>query len=448
MLLQLMVDTASRGWRDANGMLSKAIVESRIFLVLNEKLGCYISRLKFFKREYQKYYQLLRHSSGFGWDETTKKFTAPEEVWEDYFKSHPTHRGLRNKNCDDYEDLQIVIGNATTTGKNSLGLGDETDARTFAVRLYNVSIKHVWSELEEDEIEGEEIDKEETDGENMDVKEFEEDDEFYEIIRHLLMAIQAVVHVLNEFMIVMSEQHVERPLTRRQITTKGLNNIHNVLNQDPEHFRQRYIMYLDVFRKLCSILREKTLLQNTKFICVKEMLATFLLIVGHNNRYCLVRDTFGRSHFTASINFNKVLKVLNTVAPDMLAKPGSLPSKLKESTRFYPYFKDIGGKGRNPANEIELFNLRHASLRNVIERIFGLHNVLRKECRSDEFSVEQDNEVDPESVNEVDPKPVFQTMIMCVRFVSRNDNIAADFLAKQGAANSLVQVAWARHGLG
>ena len=195
------------------------------------------------------------------------------------------------------------------------------------------------NELEEDEIEGEEIDEEETDGEDMDVKEFEEDEEFYEIIKHLLMAIQAIVHVVNEFMIVMSEQHVERPLTRRQITTKGLNYIYNVLNQDPEHFRQRYRMYPDVFRKLCSILREKTLLQNTRFICVEEMLATFLLIVGHNNRYCLVRDTFGRSHFTASINFNKVLKALNTIAPDMLAKPGLLPSKLKESTRFYPYFK-------------------------------------------------------------------------------------------------------------
>ncbi|KAK1589108.1 hypothetical protein Q3G72_030566 [Acer saccharum] len=199
------------------------------------------------------------------------------------------------------------------------------------------------------------------------------------------------------------------------------------------------------------------------------MLATFLLIVGHNNRYCLVCDTFGRSHFTTSINFNKVLKALNTIASDMLAKPGSLPStsKLKESTRIasevliahipamitghdvssycnrhgtisqnvlvacnfdlefmyilsgwegsshdsklltnaltrrrttlkvlqgkyylvdcgFPnrrqflapfrgvryHLQEFGGQGRDPANEVELFNLRHASLRNVIERIF------------------------------------------------------------------------------
>ncbi|KAK4836342.1 hypothetical protein QYF36_021654 [Acer negundo] len=92
MLLLLMVDDASRGWHDANGMLSKAIVESKILLVLNEKLGCQktinncINRLKFFKREYQKYSQLMHNSSGSRWNATTKKFTAPEEVWEDYFK--------------------------------------------------------------------------------------------------------------------------------------------------------------------------------------------------------------------------------------------------------------------------------------------------------------------------------------------------------------------------
>ncbi|KAK3192930.1 hypothetical protein Dsin_024240 [Dipteronia sinensis] len=139
MLLQLMVDAASRGWRDVNGMLSKAIVESRILPILNEKLGCqkthnnYLSRLKFFKREYQKYSQLMGHSSVFGWDATTKKFTAPEE-------SHPTLRVLRNKNCDDYKDLQIVIGNATATGKNSLGLSDETDVRTFGVEDRHTSL--------------------------------------------------------------------------------------------------------------------------------------------------------------------------------------------------------------------------------------------------------------------------------------------------------------------
>ncbi|CAH9095761.1 unnamed protein product [Cuscuta epithymum] len=79
------------------------------------------------------------------------------------------------------------------------------------------------------------------------------------------------------------------------------------------------------------------------------------------------------------------------------------------------HLKDFGGQGRHPENERELFHLRHASLRNVVERIFGIfksqfaifksappfpfkmqaklvlacagvHNFLRKECRSDEFT--------------------------------------------------------------
>ena len=91
-LLKLMVDAANWGWRDNNGLLGKKTVEKTIFPVLNEKLGCdrnysqYLSRLKWFKQRYSNYCKLLNCNSGFGWDPVTKKFTAPDEVWEDYFK--------------------------------------------------------------------------------------------------------------------------------------------------------------------------------------------------------------------------------------------------------------------------------------------------------------------------------------------------------------------------
>lgn len=84
------------------------------------------------------------------------------------------------------------------------------------------------------------------------------------------------------------------------------------------------------------------------------------------------------------------------------------------------HLQDFHGQGRHPENEKELFNLRHASLRNTMERLFGifksrftifktappfslqtqaelvlacagLHNFLRKECRSDEFPIEADS---------------------------------------------------------
>ncbi|RZB62750.1 hypothetical protein D0Y65_039799 [Glycine soja] len=142
----------------------------------------------------------------------------------------------------------------------------------------------------------------------------------------------------------MRGEHIERPLTRRQITSQGYDYIHKALNDDPAIFRQVYRMYPDVFRKLCTIIREKTPLEDTRFICVEEMLASFLQIVGQNTRYRVIRNTFGRSQFATSENFHKILKALNSLAPDLMVRPGStVPAKIRESTRFYPYFKDCIG---------------------------------------------------------------------------------------------------------
>ncbi|XP_062021094.1 uncharacterized protein At2g29880-like [Rosa rugosa] len=91
-LLELMVDAAVRGWRDNSGILSKQIVEERILPVLNAKLGChktyknYQSRVRWFKGRWNSYSTLMRFSSGFGFDSTTKRFTASNEVWEEYLK--------------------------------------------------------------------------------------------------------------------------------------------------------------------------------------------------------------------------------------------------------------------------------------------------------------------------------------------------------------------------
>ncbi|KAK2651810.1 hypothetical protein Ddye_011666 [Dipteronia dyeriana] len=52
---------------------------------------------------------------------------------DDSHEFHLTLKCLRNKTYDDYEDMQIVIGNAIATMKNLLGLSDETNAITFGV---------------------------------------------------------------------------------------------------------------------------------------------------------------------------------------------------------------------------------------------------------------------------------------------------------------------------
>ncbi|KAH6801111.1 nuclease HARBI1-like protein [Perilla frutescens var. hirtella] len=335
---------------------------------------------------------------------------------------------LRYGECPDYEDLAIAE-------KTQLGLGSATDANTLA----------------EDE--------------NRDVR---LDDLTFD--------------PENEAFVALSQ---DEPPSSGSTPSSGLPEVPEGSTQrrnQPK--RSRTQMYPDAFVKLYSNIRDKTPLEDTRHICVEEMVATFSIIVGHNDIYCNVRQRFNRSHFSTSQNFNKMLKALNTIAPDMIVKPSTaIPDKIQEIIRFMPFFKfiyvlsgwegsthdskllsdalsrrnglqvpqgkyflvdcgfanrcqflaplrgvryhlkDFGGQGRHPRNASELFNLRHASLRNVIERIFGvfksrftifktappfpfqtqaelvlacagLHNFLRKECCSDEFPVEYEKDQD------------------------------------------------------
>ncbi|GAU26488.1 hypothetical protein TSUD_294570 [Trifolium subterraneum] len=137
-LLYLLVDAMNRGLRDANGSLSKQNVERTILRQLNAKTKSpktyshYLSRMKWFKNQYNMMSTLMRHNSGFGWDSITKTFTAPEEVWTDYLKSHPSHSKLRGKTMIDYENLKIVVGGGVSTGNNSIAVDpDDTDATTL-----------------------------------------------------------------------------------------------------------------------------------------------------------------------------------------------------------------------------------------------------------------------------------------------------------------------------
>ncbi|KAK9098327.1 hypothetical protein Syun_025372 [Stephania yunnanensis] len=44
-----------------------------------------------------------------------------------------TSRHYQTDTFADYDDLRIIVGNATASGRYSIGLGDDTDARTFEV---------------------------------------------------------------------------------------------------------------------------------------------------------------------------------------------------------------------------------------------------------------------------------------------------------------------------
>ena len=152
----------------------------------------------------------------------------------------------------------------------------------------------------------------------------------------LLLVFSIIVKVRN---VASRIPQIQREI-RRSTTTLGHEYIQNALVEDPKHFRHLYRMYPDVFLKLCSIIRVKMGLKDTRYVSVEEMLATFLFIVGQNSRYIQAQDRFKRSRFSISTSFHTILKVLNALAPSYMAKPETtVPPKIRDSTRFYPYFK-------------------------------------------------------------------------------------------------------------
>ncbi|XBH65338.1 hypothetical protein VPH35_118952 [Triticum aestivum] len=70
----------------------------------------------------------------------------------------------------------------------------------------------------------------------------------------------------------------------------------------------------------------------------------FLHVVGHNQRFRVIHNTFRRSTETISRYFKQVLYAVGELREEMIRRPsGQTPPKIRGSPRWYPYFKDCIG---------------------------------------------------------------------------------------------------------
>ncbi|XP_073354031.1 uncharacterized protein [Aegilops tauschii subsp. strangulata] len=70
----------------------------------------------------------------------------------------------------------------------------------------------------------------------------------------------------------------------------------------------------------------------------------FLHVVGHNQRFMVIHNTFMRSMETISRYFKQVLYAVGELRGEMIRRPsGQTPPKIRGSPRRYPYFKDCIG---------------------------------------------------------------------------------------------------------
>ncbi|XP_059461071.1 protein ALP1-like isoform X1 [Corylus avellana] len=98
------------------------------------------------------------------------------------------------------------------------------------------------------------------------------------------------------------------------------------------------------FFELCKILAENNLIRETIHMSIKEQVLIFLHIIGHNVRFRVVGGRFYRSIRSIHRYFKVVLGGALTLYKHLIKQPdNSTPLKIRNSRRFYPYFKDCVG---------------------------------------------------------------------------------------------------------
>ncbi|XP_058081307.1 uncharacterized protein LOC131229382 [Magnolia sinica] len=121
-LIDTLMEVVANGHKSANGFKKetyKTIVDTvkgAIGISLQEKhVGNHLRTLKRLHFEGRK----ALSASGFGWDDDLKIVTAPDDVWEDYIRSHPYAQHLRDKAVRRYDELTFLFGNDRASGRRS-----------------------------------------------------------------------------------------------------------------------------------------------------------------------------------------------------------------------------------------------------------------------------------------------------------------------------------------
>jgi hypothetical protein len=117
-------------------------------------------------------------------------------------------------------------------------------------------------------------------------------------------------------------------------------NLNWIYNRNDVEAVQMLRMRRAPFYELVKRFRERGLLSDSIHTSVEEQVAMFLHVVGHNQRFRVMHNTFRRSIETISRYFNQVLYAIGELRQEMIKPPsGDIPSKIRYSKRWYPYFK-------------------------------------------------------------------------------------------------------------
>ncbi|XP_010243604.1 PREDICTED: uncharacterized protein LOC104587617 [Nelumbo nucifera] len=80
------------------------------------------NKIQNLKSRYKEFKKLRFGQTGFGWDEEKKMVVASPKTRENYFLANPKAKKFRTMGCPEYNNLKIIFGGTTPTGRFSASL--------------------------------------------------------------------------------------------------------------------------------------------------------------------------------------------------------------------------------------------------------------------------------------------------------------------------------------
>jgi hypothetical protein len=117
-------------------------------------------------------------------------------------------------------------------------------------------------------------------------------------------------------------------------------NLNLIYNSNDIEYVNMLRMRRAPFFHLVNLFRERNLLRDSIHSCVKEQVAMFLYVVGHNQRFRVVHHNWRRCVETISRYFNEVLFAIGELRDEMIrGPPNETPLNIRNNHIWFPYFK-------------------------------------------------------------------------------------------------------------
>ncbi|KAM6595916.1 uncharacterized protein LOC133034767 [Cannabis sativa] len=148
-----------------------------------------------------------------------------------------------------------------------------------------------------------------------------------------------MLYLLSDY----NEKFIEK-IPQRTSVLSGEDFVKQLLGGHERTCYELLRMDKNVFVELCTCLKQKEYIKDTREVKVEESVAIFLMIVGQNMRMRLIADRFQHSLETIDRHFRLTLKAICKLGQDIIRPTQSpLPSRIVNSSKYYPWFQNCIG---------------------------------------------------------------------------------------------------------